>query len=82
MANDDLWLEVSNLRTEGAKVEVQLKGDRSDKEPAWWVVPGADAKEIFRAFDSKRVVLAGLKAQDNQLVVHAIRIQLSDPGSR
>lgn len=90
MANDRLWLEVSNVQTEGKEVKVQLKGDRADKELAWWEVPDADANEIFRALDSKRTVLAGIGPQrgknpegkDDKLVVHQIRIQFSDSGSR
>lgn len=72
--NDCLWLEVSNVRTDVGTVEtqvrVQLKGDRGDKEPSWWLVEatalGANAsetaREIFKALDSKRIVLAGIKA--------------------
>jgi hypothetical protein len=87
MPNDRLWLEVSNVRTEGAEtVQVQLKGDRSDKEPTWWEVTSADAaetaREIFRALDSKRIVLAGIGPAGAELVVHQIRIQFTDSGSR
>lgn len=90
MPNDRLWLEVSNVRTEGAETKVQLKGDRTDKEPAWWKVMGESsaetAKEIFRALDSKRIVLAGIGAgigkDEGGLVVHQIRIQFTDSGSR
>ena len=82
------------------QVQVQLKGDRGDKEPTWWKVKdsayGKDASEtardIFRAMDSKRVVLAGIEAAPKseskpdepgfELVVGCIRIQFSDSGSR
>ncbi|HSK74883.1 MAG TPA: hypothetical protein VLQ45_00365 [Thermoanaerobaculia bacterium] len=103
MTNNYLWLEVSNVRTEGSKgeiqVQVQLKGDRTDKELTWWDVKGdaygKDAtettREIFRALDSKRIVLAGMGAQetvtqktgkDRGLTCYQIRIQFSDSGSR
>jgi hypothetical protein len=97
MSNDCLWLEVSNVRTEGTeKVQVQLKGDRTDKEPFWWdvadnahgKVASETSKEIFRALDSKRVVLAGIgperggEPKEDKLVVRAIRVLFSDSGSR
>jgi hypothetical protein len=86
MSNDRLWLEVSNVRTEGKEVQVQLKADRGDKEPTWWRVTSGDAaetaREIFRALDSKRIVLAGIGPAGAELVVAQIRIQFTDSGSR
>jgi hypothetical protein len=91
MSTNCLWLEVSNVRIEGAEeVQVQLKGDRGEKEPTWWEVnakafgedASATSREIFRALDSKRIVLAGIKAENNKLVVGCIRVQFNDSGSR
>jgi len=36
--SEGIWLEVSNVRLERKKVEVQLKGDKADREPDWWEV--------------------------------------------
>lgn len=91
-----LWLEVANVRMDGGsspRVRVQLKGDRSDKEPTWLEVDpkayGGDesdtAREIFSALDKKRIVLAGIginAREKDKLVVKYIRIQLNDSGSR
>lgn len=87
-----LWLEVSNVRTDGngdtSRVWVQLKGDHSDKEPTWWKVEpkgkkaSETANEIFSGLDKKRTVLTGITADAGQLVVSCIRIQFNDSGSR
>lgn len=69
---------------------VQLKGDRSNKEPTWWEVcpkaQGNDASEavkaIFKALDDKKIVLAGIQAEGTKLAVKQIRIQFNDSGSR
>lgn len=92
-SNGYLWLEVSNVRTWGAQknAQVQIKGDRTmDKEAVWWDIatgayetePAATAKEIFRALDSKRTVLAGIGPEGTKLVVRSIRIQFSDSEPR
>lgn len=36
--SEGIWLEVSNVRLERKKVEVQVKGDKADREPDWWEV--------------------------------------------
>lgn len=77
---DGIWLEVSNVRL-GEKelvrvVEVQVKGDKEEREPAWWPVAdtwvnpkgSSDAsdnaakvyREIAEGLDKKRIVLAWL----------------------
>jgi hypothetical protein len=33
-----IWLEVANIRLVGKRVEIQVKGDRADREPVWWEV--------------------------------------------
>ena len=40
------------------------------------------AKEILRALDTKRLVLAGFRPHGEELRVEMIRIQFADPGSR
>jgi hypothetical protein len=93
MADKLLWLEISNVRMTSeateVTVEVQVKADRTSPEPGWWAVrenalgQGYDtAKEILRALDSKRLVLAGFLPHAGELRVEMIRIQFADPGSR
>lgn len=95
-----IWLEVSNVRIDkGPKSEgtestvfVQLKGDRSAHELQWWPVlaqaagdnEDQTAREIFRALDSKRTVLAGLGIVPGKQSLHCrfIRIQFSDSANR
>ena len=91
-----LWLEVSNVRLTGGKtkpgyqVEIQLKADRSTPEPLWWHVVsnslGKDenetTREILRALDGKRLVLAGMGPAGEGLQAEMIRIQFADPGGR
>ena len=89
--NDCIWLEVSNvcLDTGGTtpEVKVQLRGDRSTPGPQWWTVDenalaGDSTKavgEIFRALDSKRIVLAGLGIGEGKLLrCRLFRIQFSE----
>lgn len=90
--NDCIWLEVSNvcLDTGGTapEVKVQLKGDRNTPGPQWWTVDESALTgsatvavgEIFRALDSKRIVLAGLGAgeKDKWLRCRLLRIQFSE----
>lgn len=91
-----LWLEVSNVRltageTEPAsKVEIQIKADRNTPEPRWWRVRGDSlgkdenetTREILRAMDGKRLVLAGMGPAGEGLQAEMIRIQFADPGGR
>lgn len=48
--NDRIWLEVLNVRLENKSVQIQVKGDKADREPVWWEVDlvkagyGEDAK--------------------------------------
>ena len=50
-----IWLEVTNVRLEDKRVELQLKGDRADREPVWWEVDlvtagfGEAGKEVTKA---------------------------------
>lgn len=72
-----IWLEVSNVRFDKDNgVQVQLKGDRADREPRWWPVapevfgaprdpkaspdPRDTFREIANGLDKRRVVLAAL----------------------
>jgi hypothetical protein len=40
--HNSIWLEVSNVRLENKSLQVQVKGDKADREPVWWKV---DLKE-------------------------------------
>lgn len=74
-----IWLEVAHVRIGtskkgGIQLEAQLKGDKADREPVWWIVsPGSsgkphdgdkDLKDLYRTIaegiDKKRLVLIQL----------------------
>lgn len=72
---EGIWLEIVNVRMQGPSVEVQLKGDRSERdagEPKWWGCrvegPGEaatkSAREVYKtitdALDKKRPVCGWL----------------------
>lgn len=65
---DGIWLKVHNARLEGERLELQLEGDRADREPRWWPAArkaaGENGPATFRALvdalDRKRIVLAKL----------------------
>jgi len=72
-----IWLEVTNVRSSQIKdeppLQIQVKGDRAEREPEWWNVnaeayTGSTAAETYRALsenlDKKRIVLAALGAGD------------------
>ena len=87
-----IWLEVSNLRFDPSKgVEVQLKGDRADKEQEWWPIEKAKTenndeiqRKIFEGLDKKRLVLVKLtpNKKGKKLLCSQIRIQHTEPGNR
>jgi hypothetical protein len=68
-----IWLEVTNVRGVADRVEIQVKGDRAEREPVWWKVQSAayaefdDAAKAYRTLteglDKKRIVLAELGPQ-------------------
>jgi hypothetical protein len=69
-----IWLEVSEVRfdTSDGKCYVQLKADKADLQPSWWLVEDTAAastgingaygtyKAILSEMDKKRVALAHL----------------------
>ena len=66
----ELWLEVSNVRLiRRETVEVQVKGDKRDREPEWWpLAPDLleqDAPRVYRliqeSLDKKRPVIVQLQ---------------------
>src|SRR5688500_16619643 len=72
-----IWLEVTNVRSSKtetkALVQIQVKGDRAEREPEWWDVSedayiDTDAGKTYRTLsenlDKKRIVLAALGAGD------------------
>jgi hypothetical protein len=91
-----IWLEVTNVRSskegEQETLEIQVKGDRAEREPEWWNVSASaytdSAAKTYRTvsenLDKKRIVLAGLGpvAQSNTLECKIFRIQYADSNSR
>lgn len=93
-----IWLEVANVRIENKEekkeVSVQLKGDKTDREPVWWPVSAAKEKEdetyrnIAEGLDKKRTVLASLQrkepkgAEAESLHVRYVRVQHTDSSAR
>lgn len=78
-----IWLEVSNVRREGNDIEVQIKGDRTDREPVWWSVKDLQDvpttyKSLTDSLDKKRIVLAKLGPDGETLACKSIRIQYAD----
>ncbi len=91
MANDEkpstIWLEISNVRRNENGVQVQIKGDRTDKEPVWWSVESLDDvpttfKSLTEGLDKKRIVLAGLEPRGETLICRSIRIQYAESTTR
>lgn len=93
-----IWLEVTNVRTEQkSNVQIQVKGDRAEREPEWWDV-NADAyienaattyRTLSENLDKKRVVLAALGAagkpvagKPDTLQCKHLRIQYAESASR
>lgn len=89
---ESIWLEVANVRLENSVVQIQVKGDRTDREPVWWDVElennnakpeSNDAyRTIVDGLDKKRVVLAKLAAEGNTLKCAFIRVQYAESNSR
>ena len=93
-----IWLEIANVRNSTSNgVEIQVKGDRTEREPVWWKVskeaytePQDDSAKLYRTLseglDKKRIVLAGLAPVKDKTVYviqcTAIRIQYADSTSR
>lgn len=51
--HEGIWLEVTNTRLEGTELRVQLRGDKADKEPVWWLVEAPTSTtvdELYRKF--------------------------------
>jgi len=58
--SEGIWLEVSNVRLERKKVEVQLKGDKADREPDWWevnLVSAGFGEEAKKTADGRTVLV-------------------------
>jgi hypothetical protein len=78
-----IWLKVSNARLHDNTIEVQLEGDREDREANWWSVKadaaGDVSAETFRTIldglDKKRTVLARLALVGKALQCSTIRVQ-------
>ena len=90
-----IWLEVTNVRSskigEDPLIQIQLKGDRAEREPEWWTVnknayTDADAGRTYRtlseSLDKKRIVLAALGAVNRSLECKHLRIQYAESASR
>ena len=93
-----IWLEVTNVRSltteRNPTVQIQVKGDRAEREPEWWNVNEAayidtDAARTYRtlseSLDKKRIVLAALGAgheQSGTLECKHLRIQYAESASR
>lgn len=91
-----IWLEVANVRLDSKKVEIQVKGDRADREPVWREVKMEEKQEsppptpdynttyrtIAEGLDKKRVVLAMLEASNGTLKCTHIRVQYAESNSR
>lgn len=91
-----IWLEVTNVRTEqNSNVQIQVKGDRAEREPEWWDVSqdayiDSDAARTYRTLsenlDKKRIVLAALGAAGEpvagKLECKHLRIQYAESASR
>lgn len=89
--SSELRLEVTNVRTENGAVQIQVKGDRTDHEPAWWDVSKeaceeGDTLKLYRTvcdgLDKKRIVIAGLAPSGNKIECRSIRIQYADSATR
>ncbi len=88
-----IWLEVTNVRQnkDEPPLQIQVKGDRADREPEWWKVSdqayiGSTAAETYRTLsenlDKKRIVLAALGAAESTLECKHLRIQYAESASR
>ena len=87
-----ICLEVTNVRLLEKNVEIQVKGDRADREPVWWVVDssavsGADDdsaryRTIAEGLDKKRIVIAELRPESGMLKCMALRIQYAESSLR
>ena len=86
-----IWLEVANVRLEGQAVEIQVKGDRADREAVWWQVnldravdsPPASTQSsdgayrtIAEGLDKKRTVLAKLTPEGGGTVLRCTSIRI------
>ena len=86
-----IWLEVANVRRVNDGVEIQVKGDKADREPVWRKVDlkgvgFEDYDKTYRtitdALDKKRIVLANLSAGPETLKCEIVRIQYAESNSR
>lgn len=87
-----ICLEVANVRLLETGVEIQVKGDRADREPVWWVVNPSAVFEttnneryrtITEALDKKRILIAELRPEgDGTLECKLIRIQYAESINR
>lgn len=85
-------LEVTNVRLLKTSVEIQVKGDRADREPVWWVVDssavsgaadnGAIYRTIAEGLDKKRIMIAELRSDSGSLKCIALRIQYAESTPR
>ena len=84
--NDEILLEVGNIRISTEGMDVQLRADREPERPRWWRVNGMvdvdQFKAITDALEKKRPVLAKLVAHNEKtktgLKVDAIIIQYAE----
>jgi len=89
-----IWLEVTNVRSAKEPeqtLEIQVKGDRADREPEWWTVNASayiddGIAKTYRALsenlDKKRIVIAALGPVADKLECTHFRIQYADSNSR
>lgn len=87
-----IWLEVANVRIFGNQAQIQVKGDRAEREPDWWNVNSSahsDFKDPLKAYNTlseglekKRIVLAGLASNGTAIECQSIRIQYTDSATR
>lgn len=86
---ESIWFEVANVRSTGKYVEIQLKGERTDREPAWLTVdtssfesPDKAYRSVIEGLDKKRIVLAELIAAGQTIECRLIRVQYVESASR
>jgi len=85
---ESIWLEVANVRSTGKNLEIQVKGERTEREAAWLNVQlkNEDADKVYRrlleGLDKKRIVLAELVPEGQKIECKVIRIQYAESASR
>ena len=91
---ETIWLEVANVRIFDEDAQIQIKGDRAEREPTWWKVnldAHADFKDPLKAYrtlsenlDKKRIVIAGLGLAEGgqEIECKSVRIQYAESATR